>query len=62
MNIKQLNKEQLTELKQSYYTQKNDNVSYYELSIINDIVSDEKIFKEYNHIEFTEDDFSCSMT
>ena len=50
MNIKELTKGQKTELKQRYYDEKlqekdNRTMSYYEMSIIDDLVSDEEIEK-----------------
>ena len=50
MNIKELTKGQKTELKQRYYDEKlqekeNRTMSYYEMMIIDDLVSDEEIEK-----------------
>lgn len=60
MKVQELNKVQLEELKQRYYTEKNENVSYGELADIDNLVSDKEIFEEYEGIEFTEDDFFSS--
>ena len=62
MNIKELTKGQKTELKQRYYDEKlqekeNRTMSYYEMSIIDDLVSDEEIENEYDYISFGNDDF-----
>lgn len=62
MNIKELTKGQKTELKQRYYDEKLQNeedrtISYYEMSIIDDLVSDEEIENEYGYISFVNDDF-----
>lgn len=62
MNIKELTKGQKTELKQRYYDEKLQNeedraISYYEMSIIDDLVSDEEIENEYGYISFGNDDF-----
>ena len=62
MNIKELTKGQKTELKQRYYDEKiqekeNRTMSYYEVSIIDDLVSDEEIENEYGYISFVNDDF-----
>ena len=62
MNIKELTKGQKTELKQRYYDEKlqekeNRTMSYYEMSIIDDLVSDEEIENEYGYISFVNDDF-----
>lgn len=60
MNVKELSREELTELKQNYYSSKNDNVSYEELSKINELVTDEEIFDEYAGTVFTSQDFFCN--
>ncbi len=62
MNIKELTKGQKTELKQRYYDEKlqekeNRTSSYYEMMIIDDLVSDEEIENEYGYITFVNDDF-----
>ena len=62
MNIKELTKGQKTELKQRYYDEKlqekeNRTMSYYEMMIIDDLVSDEEIENEYDYISFGNDDF-----
>ena len=57
MSVKELTREQLIELKQRYYTERNENVSYGELADIDNLVSDNEIFEEYGHITFVEEDF-----
>lgn len=62
MNIKDLTKGQKEELKQRYYDEKLQNeedrtISYYEMAIIDDLVSDEEIENEYGYISFVNDDF-----
>lgn len=62
MSIKELTKGQKTELKQRYYDEKlqekeNRTISYYEMMIIDDLVSDEEIGKKYDCINFANDDF-----
>lgn len=62
MSVKELTKGQKTELKQRYYDEKlqekeNRTMSYYEMSIIDDLVSDEEIENEYGYISFVNDDF-----
>lgn len=61
MTVKELNRNELMELKQKYYCQKNDNVSYEELIAIDKLVSDNEIFDTYNHMEFTKNDFFCNL-
>lgn len=61
MNVSELNKSQLTELKQSYLMQHNEETgegtSYEELARVDSIISDEMIYEAYSGINFTEDDF-----
>ncbi len=62
MSVKELTKGQKTELKQRYYDEKlqekeNRTSSYYEMMIIDDLVSDEEIENEYDYITFVNDDF-----
>ena len=59
MSVKDLTREQLIELKQRYYTERNEDVSYGELADIDNLVSDNEIFEEYGHITFVEEDFLC---
>ena len=60
MSIKELTREQLIELKQRYYTERNENVSYGELADIDNLVSDNEIFEEYGDITFVAEDFLCN--
>ena len=60
MSVKELTREQLIELKQRYYTERNENVSYGELADIDNLVSDNEIFEEYGDITFVEEDFFCT--
>ena len=60
MSVKDLTREQLIELKQRYYTERNENVSYGELADIDNLVSDNEIFEEYGDITFVEEDFFCT--
>ena len=62
MSVKELTKGQKTELKQRYYDEKlqekeNRTSSYYEMMIIDDLVSDKEIENEYGYITFVNDDF-----
>lgn len=59
MSIYELNEEQLTELKQHYYCERNESVSYGELAEINDLVSFDELVEEYGATYFVEEDFSC---
>ena len=57
MSIKELNYEQRNMVKQRYYCENNENVSWGELATIDELVSDEEIDKEYADTDFVEDDF-----
>lgn len=61
MNVSELNRSQLTELKQSYLMQHNEETgegtSYDELARADSIISDKVIQEVYSGINFTEDDF-----
>lgn len=65
MKVTELNREELTELKERYYMEKmeelGEGVSYGELASINELVKDEEIFKAYDHINFVKDDFFCNV-
>lgn len=62
MNISQLNKEQIANLKQTYLMQHNEEVgeetSYEELANADNLISDEIIYEAYAGYNFSEDDFS----
>lgn len=56
MTVKELNREQLVQLKCAYLTREHD-VSYGELAAADEIVSDEIMFEEYKNFDFSEGDF-----
>lgn len=62
MTIRELTPEQLTQVKQNYYTQKQakkgKGVSWGELAQINDLVSDAEIYEQFEGVSFVSDDFS----
>lgn len=64
MTVHQLTPHQLEELKQTYLTQKNEangeGTSYGELADVDNLVSDEEIFAEYEDTDFVPDDFFCT--
>ena len=60
MTVYQLNREQLTELKQHHYSKNHTNVSYDEMLSINTLVTDTEIYQEYEGTLFTKDDFFCN--
>ena len=61
MTIRELNKEQLEQVKQHYYCENNEQVSWGELVYIDDLVSDKEIFDAYENVCFTEDDFGWEI-
>lgn len=73
MLVTELSREQLNELKTNYYSQlvdegifaevmgvDIDEPSYEMLEKVNEYISDEFIFENYDGIYFTDDDFWCS--
>ena len=63
MTVRELKRQQLEELKIHYYDeilqeQEGRSISYGEMASIDELVTDEKIFNEYNGYIFTDDDFS----
>jgi len=57
MQVTELTRDQLTQLKQNYYCQKNENVSMSELASVDDLVSDDEIFEAYGGTTFVDDNF-----
>lgn len=57
MKVQELNRDCIETLKQSYYCDRNESVSYDELANIDNLVSDDELFDYYGGVEFTEDDF-----
>ena len=59
LTVESLTRDQLTQLKQHYYTVKRGEkgVSYGELAAVDNLVTDAEIFDEYNGVIFSEDDF-----
>lgn len=58
MTVRELNKEQLAQLKQDYFVQRHgENISYEELANIDNLVSDNEVFDYYGDVYFTKEDF-----
>ena len=58
MTVQELNREQLTQLKQRYYDDRHtEGVSYGELAAIDKLVSDKEVIDAYDGVDFVEDDF-----
>lgn len=60
MNVTELNRAQLRELKSNYYSEKYGGISYGILDNIDFFVDDEEVFSECADIDFVEDDFFSS--
>jgi hypothetical protein len=64
MNVYELNRDQLIELKQIYLTEKGEEVgdgtSWSEYADVDDIISDKEIFERYDGYTFSNDDFFCT--
>lgn len=65
MNVNELSREQLVELKQNYLCELADKrngegVSYGELASADELVSDDEIFDYYSGTDFVTEDFVCS--
>ena len=62
MTVYDLNRDQLTELKQQYYEDEvvGYSLSYDELANIDSLVSDEEIYKRHEGTYFVPDDFASS--
>ena len=58
MDVHELNREQLIQLKQRYLCETQDeSVSYGELAAADELVTDEQVFNHFAGIEFVEEDF-----
>ena len=64
MTVYDLNRDQLTEVKQrmlmEQYDLRGETPSYGELADVDDLISDEEVYAEYAGTEFVPDDFFCS--
>lgn len=66
MTIKELSKEELKELKigmleEFLQDEENRNISYGEIANIDEYITDEEVFKEYEGTMFSKDDFFCNI-
>ena len=57
MSYKELNRDQILDLKQNYLVRTRDNVSYNELAEADILVSDEELEQEHKNVNFVEEDF-----
>lgn len=73
MDVRELNRDEITELKQSYLTKLADEGSYaevmncdydepsmHDIANADEIVPDDVIFREYEGVQFVKDDFFCN--
>ena len=64
MDVRDLTRDQLDELKQNMLCQHRDDcdegVSWGELASAGDLISDAEVFEEFGGVVFSEDDFFCS--
>lgn len=66
MTVRELTREELQELKvhmldEFLQEEENRNISYGEIADIDELVTDESVFKEYEHVSFVKDDFFCNI-
>ena len=60
MTVRELNRDEITELKVNLYSQKHgDTISYLEINNIDELVPDEEVFEEAAGCDFSKDDFFC---
>ena len=64
MNVRELSRDQLVELKQAYLCETNNSVnygtSYEELADADSLISDNEIITQYDGYDFSDDDFFCT--
>jgi len=58
MTFDELNRDQITQLKQAILSERQEAVSWGELANADEIISDEEAREEYGDTIFSEDDFS----
>lgn len=66
MTVRELTREELQELKinmldEYLQEEENRNISYGEIADIDELVTDESVFKEYENTSFVKDDFFCNI-
>ena len=65
MKVTELSRDELIELKQRYLMEKRDEAhedepSYGELASVDELISDDEVFAEFDYIDFEKDDFFCN--
>ena len=65
MKVTELTRDELTELKTRYYSdlldKRGETPSYGELAQIDELVTDEEVYEEYDDVDFVKDDFFCNL-
>lgn len=61
MTVRDLDRNQLIELKQNILCDREENASYDELADVDELISDEEVFEEYDGVIFTPNDFFCTI-
>lgn len=61
MTVRDLDRNQLIELKQNILCDQEENASYGGLADVDELISDEEVFEEYDGVIFTPDDFFCTI-
>ena len=60
MKVYELNRDQLTELKQDYWCKRHPVTYWGELAVIDELVSDAKVYAEYADMDFCAEDFCAA--
>ena len=58
MDVHELNREQMIQLKQAILCERDAGTSYGELAAADELVTDEEVFMQYGGTNFVEDDFT----
>lgn len=58
MDVRELNREQLIQLKQNLLCEREPNVSYGELAAADELITDAEVFEQYAGTSFVEEDFT----
>ncbi len=61
MDVHELSRDQLIELKQRMLCDRYQQPSWFDMVDADNKVSDDEVFREYEGTEFVPDDFFCSM-
>lgn len=56
-SVRELTRDELIQLKQHVYNTLNPSVSYGELAAVDELISDEEVYKMFASVAFVDDDF-----